>query len=122
MDLRFADGSTTAKPIVPGQPIMALMQFSPADVVLQPGTHLELSLGQGRVPQDPFTDGGYFAMQDRTPKEGPIPSQTLPLYPLAMPGSTSTVILHGGASSALILDAFSRNGTGFFAPPAPRET
>lgn len=44
MDLRYAAGGTQSKPVVPGLPLMARMQFEPFDAAVPAGHHLELRL------------------------------------------------------------------------------
>ena len=44
MDLRFAAGGKEMRPVVPGQDVLALMEFYPMDARLEPGSVLELRL------------------------------------------------------------------------------
>jgi hypothetical protein len=44
MNLRFADGTTTSKNVVPGQAIQALMEIQPLDSVVQAGNQLVVRL------------------------------------------------------------------------------
>jgi predicted acyl esterase len=44
MNLRFADGTTTSKPVVPGQPLEVKMEIQPLDSVVQAGNQLVVRL------------------------------------------------------------------------------
>lgn len=46
MNLEYADGSTDRKPIVPGVPLVARMQFEPIHFVVEPGHALRLRVWQ----------------------------------------------------------------------------
>ena len=47
IDLRFADGSETMTPIIPGMPLVAKMELEPMDAVVPAGSKLVLVLHQG---------------------------------------------------------------------------
>lgn len=58
MDLRLRDGGETAKPVVPGMPVMMRMEFEPMDVVVPAGHALELYFAT--VDGDGTTGGDYL--------------------------------------------------------------
>jgi uncharacterized protein len=88
IDLRFADGTESPKPVVPGQPLSVALQLEPIDAVLPAGGRLVLELAQAgygeRVPT--FTSG---------------PMQ----------------VAIGGDASRLEVFAFERDEGRFFLPP-----
>jgi len=89
MDLRFADGGETAKPVVPGQPLVLQMQFEPTDAAVPAGSHLLLELNQGSYG---------------------IRLPSLPTYPVQ--------VQTGGEASVLTLGAFMRAPGAFHDAPA----
>lgn len=53
MDLRFAQGGTTMQPVIPGQAMVAKMEFEPLEATIPAGHHLRLVLsatGQDYLP------------------------------------------------------------------------
>jgi X-Pro dipeptidyl-peptidase len=94
IDLRLADGGETAKPVVPGQPIVAKLQMEPMDAVVPAGSTLRLVLTQG-------------SYEERLP--------SAPTYPVRVTAGGT-----GGpasASSVLTLDLFERPASALFSPP-----
>lgn len=69
MDLRFHDGGDTADVLVPGQPVVAKMEFYPSDVAIPAGDELALRI----VPDTnaeacaPSIQGGYIPGPSATP-------------------------------------------------------
>lgn len=92
IDLRFADGTEVAKPVVPGQPLLVKLEMEPTDAVVRAGSRLVLVAHQG----------GY--------------SDYLPRVPTA-----PVVVEAGGEASALMLRVFERTAGDpayFFEPPS----
>lgn len=90
MDLRYADGTETPRPVQPGVPLLARMQFEPTDAHVPAGARLFLTLRQG-------------SLEERMP--------SLPTWPLDL--------LVGGADgpSVLTLPTLERSPDAFFDPP-----
>jgi len=88
LDIRFAEGGEVAKPAVPGQPLVARMQFEPLDVVIPAGSRLVLVLHQGSY-------GDHVA--------------SIPTAPM--------LVEVGGEASSLTVSAFERDESAFFVPP-----
>jgi predicted acyl esterase len=91
INLRFADGTETSKPIVPNMPIVAKMQFQPLDVLIPAGHQLKVRIWE-------------VEEADRLPA---IPPQAVEL-------------LYGGSvSSTLQLPTLDRTVDDYFLPPWP---
>lgn len=93
MNLYFADGTETMRPLTPGQRIVAKMEFQPLDVVVPAGHRILVRVWEN-------------ADQDRLPSIPPEP-----------------VTLHFGGSvaSTLELPIIERSEDVFFTPPFPPE-
>ncbi len=91
INLRFAHGGETGQDLTPGQPILAKLVLEPLDIVIPPGSQLEILFHQGA-----YTDH-------------------LPVVP------TAPVYLQSGAEqSALVVETFYRDENDLFVPPTPR--
>lgn len=89
MNLNYADGTTTFKPVTPGMPVMAMMEIQPMDGVVQKGEQLVLRLWM-------FSDNG------RVPTAG---------------SSLVTVELGGNSGSTVIIPFIERGPEVYFTPP-----
>lgn len=94
MNLAFADGGTTPRSVVPGEPLEVKMEIQPMDAVVKAGHHLVLRIWM-------FTD------QDRLP--------TLPAAPV-------TLEMGGDVNSVLMLPTLVRDPEAYFDPPLPAST
>jgi putative CocE/NonD family hydrolase len=91
INLRFADGTETSRPLVPNQPILAKMEFQPLDVLIPAGHQLRVTIWE-------------VEENDRLPA---IPPQAVEL-------------LYGGSvQSTLELPILERTEADYFLPPWP---
>lgn len=102
MDLRFAAGDGTARPVVPSEPLLARMELEPNDIAVPVGARLGVVVGQG----------GYG--QAFTP-DCPTCFGPATYYRSSLP--TAPVLLHAGPESTLTVAWFERAADRFFEPP-----
>jgi hypothetical protein len=95
MNLRFADGTTEAKEVTPGKPLLLRMEIQPMDAVVPAGHQLMLRVWQFR------DDDGA---QSRLP---------------AVPPSPLTLDYGPGIHSVLELPTIERLASAYFTPPQP---
>ncbi|HUR25089.1 MAG TPA: CocE/NonD family hydrolase [Candidatus Thermoplasmatota archaeon] len=93
INLRFADGTTEAKTVMPNQPILLRMEIQPMDAVVPAGHHLLLRIWEF------YDDAG---VQSRLP---------------AVPPSSVTLGYGMGIASALALPTIERPASAYFTPP-----
>jgi predicted acyl esterase len=94
INLRFADGTETSRPIVPNAQLLAKMQFQPLDVLIPAGHQLKVTVWE-------------VEEADRLPA---IPPQAVEL-------------LYGGTvSSTLTLPTIDRTADDYFLPPWPNKS
>lgn len=91
INLRFADGTETPRPIMPNQPLLVKMQFEPLDINLQPGHALRLRVWE-------------YQDHDRLP---------------AIPPQPVTLNFGGSSKSTLELPIIERGPEAYFQPPMP---
>ena len=96
MDLRYADGTETPRPVEAGKPLVARMQLEPADAVVPKGGRLVLSLRMG-------------SLEERLP--------SLPTFPLDVHAGGAGAGEEGGAAGMVTVLAFARGPDAFFDLP-----
>ena len=95
INLRFADGTTEAKDVTPGEPLLLRMEIQPMDAVVPAGHHLLLRVWEYR------DDDGV---------QGRIPT---------LPPSPVTLGYGPGVHSVLELPTIERPASAYFTPPQP---
>jgi predicted acyl esterase len=102
MNLNFADGTETFKPLTPNQPVLAKMEIQPMDALVKVGDKLLLRIWQYR--DDPGYAGAAPDVQGRLPPVVPEPV---------------TLNWGGSVHSTLELPMIERGPEAYFTPPHP---